>query len=160
MSGGVLPVALLCVALGLMLSFVARKTMLIGLAAFAAVGLTAAALLGGATIGLPNAVIACAISAAATALCIHLPGRAVRAAAFPLSVNAGYWCGLLAGQMLPWQTPLLALPIVVALPGRWLIARRWPIVLKVLSGWLIAIATLAAALPLITTPGYVPDHME
>ena len=160
MSGGVLLIALLCVALGLMLSFVARKTMLIGLAALAAAGVAAAALPGGAAIGLPNAVIACATSAALTALCIHLPERAGRAAAVPLSANAGFWCGLLAGQMLPWQMPLLALPIAVALAGRWLIARGWPIVLKVLSGWLIAIAILAAALPLITTPGYVPDHME
>lgn len=48
----------------------------------------------------------------------------------------------------------------MAVPGRWIVSRRYAIVLKILSGWLIAVALLSAALPLITTPGYQSDHME
>ncbi|HEV2080063.1 MAG TPA: hypothetical protein VGR19_09255 [Allosphingosinicella sp.] len=41
--------------------------------------------------------------------------------------------------------------------------RRWPLVdwgVKVVCSWLIAVAVLAVALPLITTPGYERDHMN
>ncbi len=41
--------------------------------------------------------------------------------------------------------------------------RRWPLVdwgVKVVCSWLIAVAVLAIALPLVTTPGYERDHMN
>jgi hypothetical protein len=40
---------------------------------------------------------------------------------------------------------------------------RWPVLdwgIKVVCSWLIAVAVLAVALPLITTPGYERDHMN
>lgn len=42
-------------------------------------------------------------------------------------------------------------------------ARRRPLVdwgVKVVCSWIIAVAALAATLPLITTPGYQRDHMD
>lgn len=77
-----------------------------------------------------------------------------------LSAGTGLLCGAVAAVSAQ-PSPLLALPLVlVVFPARWIIARNHAIVLKVVSGWLIAVAVLAAAVPLITTAGYEPDHME
>lgn len=160
MSVGIPPVALLCVALGLLLAFLHRSTFLTSLAAFAAGAITTASFLSVDSGWLPNPVIGCSITAGLTALCVHLPRNATAAAALPLSGISGVWFGLLAEQMATSQALGPLLLIALALPGEWLVARGWAIVLKILSGWLMAIAILAAALPMITTPGYVPDHME
>jgi hypothetical protein len=38
---------------------------------------------------------------------------------------------------------------------------RAPIVVKVVSSWLIAVAVLAATLQFLpVTPGYMPDHLD
>jgi hypothetical protein len=55
----------------------------------------------------------------------------------------------------------LGAPAILALaPGRWLVRRKASIVLRVAASWLMAIAGLEALLPLVSTPGYRPDHME
>jgi hypothetical protein len=51
--------------------------------------------------------------------------------------------------------------VLVLLPAAWIVRSGAPIVLKVISSWLIAIAMLAATLAwLPVTPGYMPDHLE
>jgi hypothetical protein len=106
--------------------------------------------------------LGCWISVAASAGTVHLPGGLGPRAAVALSVNAGFWSGAvvtLAGSRLDL---VKALPCaLVLLPAAWIIGRRAPIVVRVISSWLIAVATLAAMLPFLrVSPGYVPDHME
>jgi hypothetical protein len=49
----------------------------------------------------------------------------------------------------------------VLAPAAWIIEWRKPIVIKVVSSWLIAVAALAATLQCLpVTPGYMPDHIE
>jgi hypothetical protein len=154
----VLLAALLCTALGLALARAPAKALLpaclvLAAAAFAAAGLV------GTDVG-KWAVIGCAASILATALLVHLPRGPSLPVVFVLAGNTGIWCGALDAASSS-ASPLLALPFaLVALPGRWIVARDRAIVLKVLSGWLVAVAILAAALPLVTTPGYQKDHKE
>ena len=104
------------------------------------------------------ALIGCAASILVTALMVHLPRGLAMAPALLAAANAGFWCGAIGTD---GASPLLGLPLVlVALPARWIVTRDRAIVLKVLSGWLVAVAVLAAALPLVTTPGYEKDHRE
>jgi hypothetical protein len=45
--------------------------------------------------------------------------------------------------------------------ARFVVARHWALAIKVVAGWLLAIATLNAALAMLpVTPGYLPDHLE
>jgi hypothetical protein len=57
---------------------------------------------------------------------------------------------------------LRALPCAfVLLPAALTVDQRKPIIVKVVSSWLIAVAVLAAILRFLpVTPGYMPDHME
>jgi hypothetical protein len=106
-----------------------------------------------------QAMIGSACSLLATALAVHLK-RVPVSFALPLSVSTGLWSGAVAAASAQFSS-LVALPLVLLLfPARWIVQRDRAIVLQVLSGWLVAVALLMAALPLITTAGYEPDHME
>jgi hypothetical protein len=105
--------------------------------------------------------LGCWASTVATAALVHFPGRLTGRRSLALGVNAGAWAGAtvaIAGTTLdlaeaaPW--------LVLVAPGAWLVATRRGVAVKVVSSWLIAIALLAAVLPLVPTPGYAPDHME
>lgn len=151
---------MLCTALGLALSFAPAKVLAQSLVLLAATAFAAAMLIPDAAEWEPQALIACAVSIVLTALCVHAPGGVRHWLAVLLSANAGLWCGVVAA-LSDGLSVLFVLPLaLLALPGRWIVSRGYAIVLKVLSGWLVAVAVLAAALPLITTPGYEPDHME
>jgi hypothetical protein len=77
-----------------------------------------------------------------------------------LSGHSGFWSGVVARAPADFS-PLVALSLFfIVFPARWIVARDHAIVLKVCSGWLIAVALITAALPLVTTAGYEPDHME
>ena len=152
--------ALLCLALALALSYAARRDTLAACGALLAVGLAAAALWQPGLLGGSGPLIACSASIAVTAAAVHLPGGVSRYVAIALAANAGLWLGALSAET---SSPavLLALPAaLLAFPGSRMAGRRFGIGLKVASGWLIAIGTMTAALPLLTTPGYVKDHME
>jgi hypothetical protein len=156
----VLLAALLCTALGLALSFAPAKVLAQSFVLLSATALAAAVLIPEASEREPQALIATSISIVLTALCVLLPGGVRHWVAMVLSANAGLWCGVVAAVSNALSA-LLVLPLaLVALPGCWIVSRGYAIVPKVLSGWLVAVAILAAALPLITTPGYQPDHME
>jgi hypothetical protein len=155
LSGDVLLAALLCTALALALSFAPHRALLPSfglLIVFAAIGTFLCE-----TLQQP-AMIGSAVSILATALAIHL--KVLLPTALLLAANAGLWCGALtAGSS--GQYPLLTLPLaLLAFPGRWIVAREWSIVLKIVSGWLVAVGLLTTVLPMITTPGYAPDHKE
>ncbi|WP_411287191.1 hypothetical protein [Phenylobacterium sp.] len=158
--GGALPPALLCASLGLALAFAQGRLRWIALAGLLAVAV-AVSLIDFAP-GLRDAVfLACWLSTALTAASLHLPAAWRDRLAMPLALNAGAWTGAvvaLAGAPLDLAKALPA--ALLALPGAWLVARNRGIVLKVVSSWLIAVALLAAALPIVSTPGYVPDHMD
>jgi hypothetical protein len=149
---------LLCTALGLALTRASWKSLLPACLLLAAAAFAAETLVGQEF--QRQAVIGSAASIAVTALAVHLRRELTMLPALLMSANAGFWCGAV-GAVSSGPSTLLALPLVlVALPGRWIVRQDRAIVLKVLSGWLVAVAVLAAALPLVTTPGYEKDHRE
>ena len=153
-------IALLCTAVGLALSFAPSHALWPGCGLLWVVALGVAYAVPEDSAWQQGALIGCSASIVLTALAVHVPAGLPRWAALALAVNAGFWCGALAG-LADVAEALFALPLaLVAVPGRWIVSRRYAIVLKILSGWLIAVALLSAALPLITTPGYKSDHME
>jgi hypothetical protein len=106
--------------------------------------------------------LGCWVSVAATAAAVHLPCGLGLWGSLALSLNAGLWSGAvvaLAGSRLDLLKALLCL--LVLLPAAWVVGWRAPIVVKVVSSWLIAVAVLAATLQFLPViPGYMPDHLE
>ncbi len=160
MRGGPLPVALLCAALGFALAFAQRRARLPALIILCAVA-AIALLLPFHRIS-PEIVFAgCWVSVALTAATVHL--RPHRPAWFApmLAANTGLWAGgvvAISGGALDLARALPASLLVF--PAAWLIAHRGEIAVKVVASWLVAVAILAATLPIVPTPGYAPDHME
>lgn len=160
MRGGALPAALIFAALGFALSFAPRR---IRAPALVAAAVTALAVLQVPfDVSLAEAVyFFCWASVIGAAASVHLPGGLPERAAVVLALVCGAAAGAvlaLAGSTRDLAAALLA--ALVILPASWLVARGDGIAVKVVSSWLIAIAMLAAALPLTPTPGYAPDHME
>jgi hypothetical protein len=161
LRGGALPPALLCIALGLALAFASRRTWVLSLVATA---MTAIAL-ANATVSpgwLEGVFLGCWVSVAATAATVHLPRGLGPWGSLALALNAGFWSGAvvaLAGSSLDLLKALLC--VLVLLPAALVVAWRTPIVVKVVSSWLIAVAVLAATLQFLPVlPGYMPDHLE
>jgi len=160
MRGGVLPPALLFAALAFALAYAPRGVRLPAVAAaiIAAVAVAQAPI---APRWVEYVFFGCWASVIVTAASIHLPRAIGGRVALALGINAGVWAGAtvaLAGTTLDLAkaAPLLALVV----PAAWLVMTRRGIALKVAGSWLIAIAALAAVLPIVPTPGYAPDHME
>lgn len=161
MRGGALPPALLCAALGLALGFAPRRAWPVSLAILVAVAV------GASWLKIPPAWIdgvfaGCWISVVLAAASVHLPGGMGRNTALALSANTGLWCGAVIAAAGTQVDLIEALPLaLLCLPAGWLVGRGWGVAVKVVSSWLIAIALLAAFLPVTTpTPGYAPDHMD
>jgi hypothetical protein len=105
--------------------------------------------------------LGCWASTVATAALVHFPHRLTGRRPALIGINAGAWAGAtvaIAGTTLDLAKAAPWLALVV--PGAWLVATRRGVAVKVVSSWLIAIALLAAVLPIVPTPGYAPDHME
>lgn len=160
MRGGALPAALIFAALGFALSFAPRRIRAPALlvAAIAAIAMLQV------PIGPTHAELvyfacwACVIGAAGS---VHLPGGVPGRVALPLALVCGAGAGAVVTQAGGLRDLAAALPAaVVIVPASWLVSTDRGIAVKVVSSWLIAIAMLAAALPLTPTPGYAPDHME
>ncbi|MBC7506267.1 MAG: hypothetical protein H7267_11170 [Sandarakinorhabdus sp.] len=78
-----------------------------------------------------------------------------------LAANTGLWAGAVTAIAGTPQDLARALPVaLLAWPAGWLVTHRAGIAVKVLASWLIAVAILVAALPIVPTPGYMQDHME
>lgn len=164
MRGGVLPPSLLLAALAAALSFAPRNAR--GWAMAFAAGVAATVTAAAFSIPLDPAwreaiFLGCWTGTIAAAAAVHLPGGVRPGLALGLALNTGLWCGAVvavAGQ--PKDLAEAAPWILLCIPGAWLTSTRRSIVVKVAASWLIAIAMLVAVLPLIPTPGYMPDHME
>jgi hypothetical protein len=106
--------------------------------------------------------LGCWLSIAASAATVHLRGGLSATVAFALSLNSGLWSGAviaLAGSHLDLLKALSC--VLVIFPAALSVRLRIPIVVKVVSSWLIAMAVLAATLQFLpVTPGYMPDHLD
>ena len=160
MRGGALPPGLLLAALGFALAFAPRSVLLSALVA-AAMTSIAAVFLTPRAFPLDLAFAGCWVSVAMTAATVHLPRGPVGWLAMLLAINAGLWSGIVIKLAGAPSDLVRALPtVLLALPAMWLAAHRGGIAVKVVASWLIAVALLAGTLPIVSTPGYVPDHME
>lgn len=160
MRGGLLPPALLAAAFGFALAFAPRGVR------WPSLGVFVAAALGVRAARLPAAweetiFLGLWTSAILTALLVHLPRGVPAPLALGAGANAGLWVGAVTGIAGGPRDLLLALPFALLfLPGAWLARRNLGIAVKVAASWVVAVAVLAAMLPLTPTPGYKPDHME
>ncbi len=160
MRGAILPDALLSAAFGMSLSFSppgvqARSAPVLVLVAV----VVALAPISG--VNDDVAFTGCWLSILATAALVHLKGGMGPILAVAIAVNDGVWAGLVTHVSEGAIAVAYALPaVLVVVPGRMLVRRGWGIGVKVAASWLIAIAFLEAALVLVPTPGYKPDHMD
>jgi len=161
MRGGVVPPALLFLALGLALAFAPRR---VWGPSFLALLATLGA---GAFVRVPQSWLegvffSCWVSVVVTAASVHL-GRGLKPwVAVALSLNAAVWASAVVSLSGSKLDLLKALPcVLIVLPASWVVGRYASIPIKVVSSWVIAVAILAAALQLLpVTPGYLPDHLE
>nr|WP_294814147.1 hypothetical protein [uncultured Sphingomonas sp.] len=152
-----LPAMLLCVSSGLMIGLGKAWVPSVSVAAVAAAA--SGAIRWSAEIPAEGAFAAAWIAIIASAAVILLGGRISRVLTLPMAVATGAVMGLLGPD---WRIPIVfaALPIVVTV-ARFVVARHWALAIKVIAGWLLAIATLNASLSMLpVTPGYLPDHLE
>lgn len=161
MRGGPLPPALLCAAVGLALAFAPRRTWVPSVVTLTTTTTAIAAL------SLPHewlegVFLGCWASVVATAAMVHLSRGLPARRAVVLSLNAGLWSGAelaLTGSRLDVAKALVC--VLFLFPAGFVVGWRAPIVVKVVSSWLIAVAILAATLQLLpVTPGYLPDHLD
>jgi hypothetical protein len=105
--------------------------------------------------------LGCWASIVVAALVIHLPGGVGPKLALVLGLNSGFWAGAVISTAGAKLDLLKALPLaLLCLPGAWVVSTKRGLAIKVMASWLIAVSILGAALPLVPTPGYKPDHME
>jgi hypothetical protein len=157
---GALPPALLCAALGLVLASEAKRTIWLGLTVLA---ITAAIV---SIISFPKhlqdvTLWGCWVSVIGSALTVQLPWKRPAWVAIGLAATAGFWAGAIVASIGQPRDLALALPCaLIAFPASWLLQTPAKIGVKIIAGWLAAVAILAAAIPLVPTPGYRSDHME
>lgn len=160
MNGGILPLVLLFAAIGLALSFTTARAAWYGATALAASALVLA------FVPLPpnltEPVLAgLLISTILTAALTYLPRELPRQWAVAAAINAGLWGGAMASISGMRGGLAAALPLsLLFIAGQWRPVRNYAIIIKVLASWIIAIASLAMFVSLVSTPGYKPDHME
>jgi len=161
--GGALPPALLLAALGFCLAFAPRAAWSRAvIAAAVAAGMTFVVLGNGRGAAFEEAAfLGLWLSIALTSASVHLPQGASTGVAIAVGANAGLWAGAVVAVAGKPVDLLIALPCtLITFIARPLIARGLGIGVKVAASWLIAVAILAALLPLTPTPGYKPDHMD
>lgn len=101
------------------------------------------------------------ISIILTSLAVYRTQDASPLPSLALALNAGSWVGAVTtiGDN-DWDLVRVMPFVLLLFPAAWIVARTASIVLKVLASWLITIAIMVLTLPIVTTPGYAPDHME
>jgi hypothetical protein len=161
LRGGALPPGLLCGALGLALAFAPRRVWALSLVALI---VTAGSV---ALVPVPRGWLEAVflggwMSVAANAAMVHVPRGLSSRAAVAMSVNTGFWSG--AQTALAGSSADLAIALgcaLLLLPAALIVGSRAPVIVKVVSSWLIAVAILAATLQFLpVTPGYLPDHLD
>ncbi len=160
MIGALLPVVLLFTTLALYLGFVPRRGVLPAIAVLI-VASTAAFFIMARMPGHEAALPILWAWVIVIAASIHFTATRRVAVAIAFAGAAGATSGwLVAAQGHPSDL-IVALPcILLCVPARLIVARGWSIAIRIVASWLIAVAMLVALLPLVHTPGYVPDHME
>jgi hypothetical protein len=159
MSVAMMALALLASATGLALSFIGERRIDLYLALHCAAALAFLA----SGISFAWGPSAAGISTIITALAVHWPRRPSPILAAIIALNAGVWSGALysqTGWSIEWGASAL---ILVAVPGRMMAqmaAVQAGIILKIIAGWIAALAILTTALPLLLTPGDQMDHRE
>lgn len=156
---GTLPAGLLCAVAGMMLGFAPIRQIVIGTLLLALIAIAASRVavqvvpewvaLGGCWVGL----LACALG-------VYRP--TLPSMAIGLAAQAGFWTGVVAATTVDPNRSLLAVPAVLScIPAAWLVRKGYRIIPYVVTSWLLAVAMIAAVLPLVVAhPGYVPDHMQ
>lgn len=160
MNGGILPLLLLGATFGLSLALAPLRTAAIALASMAAAALLL--LFVPLSSRLSDTVFTGLwLSMIATAALAFVPRDVADRLMIPAGLNAGAWAGALASlaDQRAGLVPALALGLLF-LPARWFPLRGYAIVIKVVTSWMIAIASLSMFVSLVPTPGYKPDHME
>lgn len=160
MNGGLLPLALLCAALGLALAATPVKTAWISLGVLATMAIAALAILAGYQHDAPL-LLGFWGSTMLTAALVYLPRGLTGLWAFLASANAGIWVGAFAGSAGGWRALAWAMPLALLfLPAGWLIRRGFGIGAKIVASWIVAVSLLAGMVSMVPTPGYAPDHKE
>lgn len=160
MRGGVVPPALLFAALACALAFAPRGRVWLTIIA-AAVAAFSVSLMPLPVRWIDAIFVGVWASTVLAAAMVHFPRSLTNAVLVALGIGSGFWAGAsvaIAGTAFDLAEAILWLALIV--PGSWLVASGRGVVVKVVSSWLIAIAILAAVLPIVPTPGYAPDHME
>lgn len=154
---GALPPALLCAALGFAVASAPWRIMTAALVVLL-VAAIAASLLPLAAEQQSVVLVGLWLSTAATAAAVHVRPRG-RVLSLALALNAGAWTGAaIAVGGVPGDLARALPAALVALPAAWAIDHGGALGVKIVASWLIAVAVLAATLPIVQTPGYVEDH--
>jgi hypothetical protein len=161
MRSGTFPAALLFAALGLVLVFAPRRARVSSSLALIA-SLAAALLLPVPERWLDLVFFGCWASVVATAAPVFFSATLRPGVATALSLNAGFWAGVVSSLSGSQLDLLYTLPCVfIWLPASLVVSRHGSLPVKVASSWIVVIAVLAATLQLLpVTPGYLPDHLE
>lgn len=160
MNGGLLPLLLICVTLGLSLALAPWR-----MAWFAVAAMTVSALLLSLARLAPDTsdaiFVGLWLSVIVTAVLTYLPRRYADRLMIPAGLNAGAWAGALSAVSDKRGDLILAIgAALLFIPARWFTLRGYHIVIKVVASWMIAIASLSMFVSFMPTPGYKPDHME
>jgi hypothetical protein len=161
MRPGIVPAALLFVALGLALAFGSRSARAASLFALLAT-LGVFSFLPVPRAWLDGVFLGCWIAVIATLASVYLRRELGLVATLVLSVDAGIWATAVLSVSGSRFDLVKAVPCsFVVVPASWVVRRYGSVPVKVVSSWLIAIAVLAITLQFIpVTPGYQPDHLE
>lgn len=161
MRGSILPAALLCASLGLMLGFAPRRVAALGIGVLIVVALAASRIV------VPpesaeGVFLACWATTVGITACIYLPRPVPASLALVLAGVAGAAAGLTVRTESSTIDLARALPgVLTVLPSALAVGFGYRVAPRVVGSWLIAVSLLAAIIPLATVhPGYVPDHME
>ena len=162
MSAPTIALALIAIATALALSFVGNRR--IGVYILLYFGAVTAVLAMDVPSHLTGLIgVGAGMSAIVAALMVHWPWKPGHAVAVVIAINGGLWSGSLRGMIAsPSECAVVAL-VLLAIPGRRLAHMKAPhpaVALKIIAGWIAAIAILTTALPLLTTPGNQMDHRE
>ena len=158
--GGVLIPALLCAALGLALAFQTKRMQWLSIAVLGAMACLVV------WIDFPQDWMAAVfvagwVSLIVTALSVLAPARLPAWLPLSLAANAGLWTGSLIAMTAQPSDLVLALPLVlIAFPARWVLNTPARLGVKIVAGWLVAVAILGVGVSMLPTPGYKADHIE
>lgn len=158
--GGALIPALLCAALGLGLAFQTMRTQWQSIAVLSLMAYLMA------WVHFPQdwtdaILIMGLVSLIVTALSVLAPARLPAWLPLSLAANAGLWTGAVIAITAQTRDLALALPwVFLAFPARWVLTTPVHLGVKVVAGWLVAVAILGAGVSMLPTPGYKADHIE